>query len=443
MNLEPLFQTRPDRPLQAGRPISRKGKIQRVVGTLLSGYVPRAMIGSLCRIHPADGRDSILAEVVGFQNQQTFLMAFGSVRGIAPGSIIEVLNFRTTLPVCDAMLGRVVNGLGDPIDGGPPLTATDEVFLYEQPANPLSRGMIDEPVDVGIRSVNALLSIGRGQRLCIMAGSGVGKSVLLGSMARFAKADVKVVALIGERGREVKEFVHRFMSEDNPNTIVVSATSDDPPLLRMRAAFVATAISEYFSQRGKNVLLLMDSLTRFAMAQREIGLAVGEPPTTKGYTPSIFSILPSLVERAGTWQGRGSITALYSVLVEGDDLQDPIGDSVRSLVDGHIVLSRELASRNQYPAIDILGSLSRNMVEIVSEDHQNAAGTFRDLLAEYRKVEDLVRIGAYKKGADPKADRSVKMIGALQDFLRQKPHEYRSFDESNATLQALVSEGQG
>lgn len=407
------------RRIDATDPTVRQGKVSQVVGLVVEGSVPGASVGSLCEI-TADGGRPISAEVVGFRGRTALMMPLGDIGGVRMGSLITPRRAKASVPVGDAMLGRVFDGLGQPLDDQPPPPPDRELPLYAEPLNPLRRRPIREPMWLGIRAVDCMLTCGRGQRVGIFAGSGVGKSVTLGMMARNAVSDVNVIALVGERGREVLEFIHRDLGPEGlARSVVVAATSDTAPLVRIRAAWLATTIAEHFRDRGANVLLMMDSVTRFAMAQREVGLAVGEPPTTRGYTPSVFALLPRLLERAGTCAGEGSITALYTVLVEGDDMNDPIGDSVRSILDGHIVLSRDLAARNHYPAIDVLSSASRVMGEVTSKEHRAAAATLRELLAAYRKAEDLINIGAYQKGANPTIDRAVAQIEAINGLLRQ------------------------
>jgi flagellum-specific ATP synthase len=367
------------------------------------------------------------------------MMPLAEMRGIGLGARITLRRQVATIKVGEDLLGRVVDGLGKPIDSLGEIEGTREVSLYSEVRNPLDRRPIREPLDLGVRAINGALTIGRGQRVGIMAGSGVGKSVLLGMMARNTKADVNVIALIGERGREVREFIeHDLGTEGLKRSIVICVTSDQSALLRMRGAFVATAIAEYFSSLGKQVLLMMDSVTRFAMAQREIGLSTGEPPASKGYTPSVFSTLPKLLERAGSFENEGSITGLYTVLVEGDDMDDPIGDSVRSIVDGHIVLSRSLAHKAHFPAIDILQSASRVMRAVTTNDHSRLAMKLRENLAIYKDAEDLINIGAYKAGSNPKIDKAIKLNDALTDFLKQRIEEKSDFQTGLRQLQNIL-----
>ncbi len=413
------------------------GKVAKVVGMVIEGFAPGAKVGSLCRIVTGENT-ALQAEVVGFRGHTALLMPLGDIRGVDMNSIIEVQHTETSQPVGDGLLGRVIDGMGRPIDGLGDLNAHESVPIYVNPQNPLERNPISEPLSLGIRVIDGLITICKGQRMGIMSGSGVGKSVLLGMMARNCEADVKVIALIGERGREVNNFIRSNLSEEGlASSVVIAAASDQPPLVRMRGAYVATAIAEYFRSRGKSVLLMMDSITRFAMAQREVGLAVGEPPTTKGYTPSVFAQLFKLLERAGTDSGSGSITGLYTVLVEGDDLSDPIADSARSILDGHVVLSRELAQRNIYPAVDVPSSISRVMGDIMGERQIRLANRFREILANYRKAEDLINIGAYVKGNNPRIDEALEKIDAINSYITQGVYEKVAFDDSLAQLEAI------
>ncbi len=422
-------------------PLKVSGKVTQIVGLVVEGFCPASTVGTLCELTPLGGGAKIPAEVVGFRDSKALLMPLGDLRGLGPGSLIRVVRDSATLPVGDELLGRVIDALGEPLDNRP-LTKFDQEFpLYAQPASPMDRDQIVRALDLGVRSINGLLTCGQGQRMGIMAGSGVGKSVLLGMMAKHTRADVNVIALIGERGREVREFIERDLGEEGlARSVVVTATSDQSPLLRMRGAFVATTIAEYFCAQGKNVLLLMDSVTRFAMAMREVGLAIGEPPTTKGYTPSVFATLPKLLERAGSFSGKGSITGLYTVLVEGDDMNEPVADSVRSILDGHIVLSRDLAARNHYPSIDILNSASRVMRDIVSAEHQQMAGQIREILATYREAEDLINIGAYAAGSNARIDYAISRIEVIMDFLRQGMDDAFDLEETLAEMELLAQD---
>lgn len=415
------------------------GKVTKIVGLTIEADGPLLGIGTRCSIDSIDGR-SILAEIVGFKDDRIVLMPYGESEGIAPGSTVTNESYGNTVKVSDKLLGRVLDGLGQPMDGKGPIKDFELVNVYNSPPQALDREIIKTPVSTGIKAIDNLITIGRGQRVGIFAGSGVGKSVTLGMIARNSDADVNVIALIGERGREVREFIERDLGEEGlRRSVLVVATSDQSALVRKLGAFVGTAIAEYFRSKGLNVMMMMDSVTRFAMAQREIGLTVGEPPTTKGYTPSVFGLLPKLLERAGTQKGSGNITGLYTVLVEADDMNDPIGDSVRSIIDGHIVLSRALAAKNHYPAIDVLNSASRLMKEIVADSQYANAGRLRDLLATYNEAEDLINIGAYVKGSNAKIDESIAKIDKINDFLRQGIDNSITFENSTKLLEGIIS----
>lgn len=423
------------------RAIRPEGKVIQMIGHMIEAYNPGCSVGSMCYIYNPKDQSRIPAEVVGFRKDRILLMALRSVHNVGPNCCIIPEYVPATVPVGEALLGRTIDPLLQPIDGLGTIAATHKTPLYPTVINPLERPRIIRPLDVGIRSINACLTCGRGQRVGILAGSGVGKSVLLGMMARYTDADVNVIALIGERGREVKDFIEQNLGEEGmQRSVVVVATSDQPPLLRMRGAYVATAIAEYFRAQGLDVLLAMDSVTRFAMAQREIGLAAGEPPTTKGYPPSVFSLLPHLLERAGTAGNDGSITAFYTVLVEGDDTNDPIGDAVRAIVDGHIVLSRDIAARGHYPAVDILTSTSRVMVDVASEKHRRLNQLLRTTLATYREAEDLINIGAYVQGSNPEIDYALSKYPMIMDFLRQSMTEYTMLPECEARIEQIVGD---
>lgn len=415
------------------------GKVTEVNGMIIRGVLPGASVGSICEITPTGADRSFLAEVVGFKDKNVLMMPLSDMRGVALGSKIVLSRQIATVRASEELLGRVVDGLGRPLDEGGELENFKEVPLYSEVRNPLARRPIREPLDLGVRAINGLLTAGLGQRVAILAGSGVGKSVLLGMMARCTNADVNVIALVGERGREVREFIENDLGpEGMSRSVVVCVTSDQSPLLRMRGAFVATAVAEYFASRGKNVLLMMDSVTRFAMAQREIGLSTGEPPSSKGYTPSVFSTLPKLLERAGSFEGEGSITGFYTTLVEGDDMNDPIGDAVRSIVDGHIVLTRALAHKGHYPAIDVLQSASRVMRYVASPEHVRLAQKLREILATYHEAEDLINIGAYKAGSNPRIDKAIKLIDGVNQFLRQQVEDPTDFTQCVRQLQSLL-----
>jgi flagellum-specific ATP synthase len=415
------------------------GKVTEVTGLLIKGFIPGVSVGSIVEIQTTASDKPTMAEVVGFKDRHVLMMSLGGMRGISMGSRILLSKSIATVKVSDELLGRVVDGLGLFLDEGPELEVLEDISLYGDVVNPLHRQPIRESLDVGVRAINATITVGRGQRVAIMAGSGVGKSVLMGMMARQTEADVNVIALIGERGREVREFIENELGEEGmKKTVVVCVTSDQSPLLRMRGAFVATAISEYFAAKGKNVLLVMDSVTRFAMAMREIGLSIGEPPSTRGYTPSVFSTLPKLLERAGNFEGSGSITGFYTTLVEADDMNDPIGDSVRSIVDGHIVLSRELAHKGHFPAIDILQSASRVMKAVSTAEHVRMAQKLREIIATYKDAEDLINVGAYKAGANPKIDKAIKVIDQVNEFLKQKTEDHSNMNQCLRMLAQII-----
>ncbi|TCK18843.1 flagellum-specific ATP synthase [Thiogranum longum] len=410
------------------------GKLTRMVGLTLEAVGCQAAIGGRCMIESSHG-EPIEAEVVGFHDDKIYLMPIGELRGLGPDAKVIPTPGVCEVPVGKQLLGRVIDGAGHPLDAKGPLHNEAHAPLTGRPINPLSRAPIREPLDVGVAAINALLSVGRGQRMGLFAGSGVGKSVLLGMMTRYTNADVIVVGLIGERGREVKEFVQNILGDEGLSRAVVVATpADTTPLMRMHGAMMATSIAEHFRDQGKQVLLLMDSLTRFAQAQREIALAIGEPPATKGYPPSVFAKLPQLVERAGTGDHGGSITAFYTVLAEGDDQNDPIADAARAILDGHVVLSRELAEAGHYPAIDIEASISRVMIDIVAPEHDLAARRFKQVFAMYRQNRDLINVGAYQSGSDPKVDEAIAMYPQLSQFLQQHMHERVAWNDSLAGL---------
>lgn len=408
--------------------IKYTGSVKKIIGLTIESKGPEVNMGDLCHIHSS--KKIINAEVVGFNESNILLMPLGNMTGIGVGSKVTSIQETLSVKVGDDLVGRVLDGLGNPIDYNIPIKFSDLYTIEKEPPSPLQRKRILEPLSLGVKSIDGLLTVGKGQRIGIFAGSGVGKSTLIGMIAKNTKADVNVVALIGERGREVKDFIERDLGEEGlKNSVVIVATSDQPALIRQKAAFTATAIAEYFRNQGKDVLLMMDSLTRFAMAQREIGLAVGEPPVSKGYPPSVFGLLPKLLERAGNLN-KGSITGIYTVLVDGDDLTEPITDAARGILDGHIVLSRKIANRGQYPAIDILGSVSRVMNEIVSPEHKTAAVKFREILATYSDSEDLINIGAYTKGSNSKIDYAIDSIDNILGFLKQDVDYECSLDET-------------
>lgn len=427
--------------VDACRPMRQEGKVLRASGLVLEASGPGLGVGSMCAVHTPEGR-LIPAEIVGFKDRRVIAMPFGEVKGIKPGSRMVDLNRKASVHVGEGYLGRVIDGLGRPLDEKGPVLSKTEVPIHGCPLNPLRREIIHEVLDLGVRSINALTTVGKGQRIAVMSGSGVGKSVLMGMMARNTAAPVSVIALIGERGREVREFLEESLGESGlRKSAVVVATADASPLVKIRATYLATAMAEYFRGRGLDVLFMMDSITRFAMALREVGLAAGEPPSAKGYTPSVFSEIPKLLERAGNGEGEGSITGIYNVLVEGDDMNEPIADSVRSVSDGHIVLSRALAHRGHFPAVDPMTSISRVMKEIVSPDHRRLASRMIKTLSVYREAEDLINIGAYVDGSDPEIDFAKKMIGRINLFLQQDIDQKASFEESLFALQKLL-EGQ-
>ncbi len=424
--------------LDRAEPLTVHGRVAQAVGIVIEGYGPLTSIGEVCTITREHEQPPVAAEVVGFRGDRILVMPLGDTQGIGPGSRILMKGRPASVTVGPGLLGRILNGLGEPIDGRGPVVGEDTYPLHAAPPDPLQRARISEPLDLGVRALNALLTCGVGQRMGIFAMSGVGKSVLLGMIGRYTTADVNIIALVGERGREVKEFLERDMTPDAlSRSVVVVATSDQPPLVRIRGALLATAIAEYFRDRGKRVLLMMDSLTRLAYAQREIGLATGEPPTTKGYTPSVFALLPRLLERVGTSGGTGSITGLYTVLTDGEDLADPIAESARSILDGHIVLSRELAERNHFPAIDILQSASRVMRDIVPATHYAAARRIVELTAVYKRSEDLITLGAYKAGVNKSLDQAVGAQDSLARFLRQTPESRADWSSSVDALMKL------
>ena len=419
--------------------IEQYGVVSQVVGLIIESEGPGVELGEICHIHPKGTGPPIEAEVVGFRRKQILLMPMGELHGVSPGSLVRPTRRAMRVKVGPDLLGRVFDGLGRPLDNQGPLAGNSYYPIHNQPPNPLTRRRITEPLSVGVKAIDALLTCGKGQRLGIFAGSGVGKSTLLGMMARYTSADVNVIALVGERGREVRDFLEGCLGQAAlKRSVVVIATSDQAPLIRLKAAFVATAIAEYFRDLGKDVLFMMDSVTRLATGRREIGLAVGEPPATRGYPPSVFALLPRLLERTGTGE-KGTITGLYTVLVEGDDLNEPIADTVRGILDGHIVLSRKLAEASHYPSIDVLGSVSRVMPEVVSGEHLEAASRIREILAVYRDVEDLINIGAYVQGNNPRVDRAVEHIDAVQGFLRQGMEQQCPWEDTLEHLHRLAT----
>lgn len=419
-----------------GLPVS--GRVHQVVGLLIESTGPAVHLGEICWVYTKGG-ERIPCEVVGFRGKRVLLMALGEMSEVAPGSEVYPSGEVHQIPVCMGLVGRVVDALGKPIDGKGPIRPSAYYSVQAAPPDALRRQRISEPLTTGVRAIDAICTTGKGQRIGIFAGSGVGKSTLMGMIAKMSEADVNVIALIGERGREVREFIERELGDEGlRRSVVVVATSDQAALQRAKGASVATGIAEFFRDQGLNVVLMMDSVTRYAMALREIGLAAGEPPTTKGYTPSVFAQLPKLLERAGNG-ARGSITGIYTILVEGDDMNDPVADTARSILDGHIVLSRSLAAANHFPAIDVLGSLSRVMPDVTNREHIQAAGEFRNLMQAYREAEDLINIGAYVSGSNPKIDRAIAHHDAIVDFLRQDCHAPSAYEETLSRLHSIIS----
>jgi flagellum-specific ATP synthase len=417
-------------------PVKTHGKVTQVVGLLIESEGPAVKVGELCYIYSKGSAHPTKAEVVGFKRNKVLLMPLGEMAGIAPGCEVQSTGKPLMVKVGECLRGRVLSGLGEPIDGKGPLETDLEYPIYNEPPNPITRPRINRVLPLGVRAIDCLLTFGKGQRVGIFAGSGVGKSTTLSMIARNTLADINVLALIGERGRELRDFLERDLGEEGmKRSVVVVATSDQPALVRLKGAYTGTAVAEYFRDQGYDVMLMMDSVTRFAMAQREVGLTVGEPPATKGYTPSCFALLPKLMERSGTSKD-GSITAIYTVLVEGDDMNEPIADTTRSILDGHIELSRKIAARNQYPAISALTSVSRLFTEVASKEHQHAAGLMREVLSIYEKNEDLINIGAYQRGSSAKVDWAIDMYEPVLSFLKQKVFEPAPFEE---VVQQLIN----
>jgi len=424
--------------LSDSQPLTVYGKVQEVVGLTIEASGPPARVGELCYVESSDGAERIPVEVVGFRGKRTLLMPLAHSRGIGPESLLLATGAPLQLRAGPDLVGRVIGGLGNPIDEAGPLTGGTTIDIMASAPKPMQRRRIKESIATGVRAIDACITCGKGQRIGVMAGSGVGKSKLMGMIARNTNADVSVIALIGERGREVRDFIEGDLGEKGrARSVVIAATSDEPALVRIKGAYLATAVAEYFRDQGLDVMLMMDSVTRFAMAQREVGLAIGEPPTTKGYPPSVYSLLPQLLERAGT-SDRGSVTGIYTVLVEADDMNDPIADATRSILDGHVVLSRDLASRGHYPAIDVLESISRVMIDVTSERHQNFAQGLRRVLATYRDAQDLINIGAYVKGSNPDIDEAIRLAPKINAFLKQGITDPSDFAALESTMEALL-----
>ncbi|MCD9023361.1 flagellar protein export ATPase FliI [Cohnella silvisoli] len=415
-------------------PVRVNGKVTQIIGLTVESEGPDASIGDVCSIHPMKGGKSVLAEVVGFRNNRVLLMPLGDLHSVGPGCDVVATGGPLTVQVGSELLGKVLDGLGRPLDGTSLPVRMPHYSTHNSPGNPLKRPRVTNPLGTGVRAIDGLLTVGQGQRVGIFAGSGVGKSTLLGMVARNTSADVNVIALVGERGREVLEFIEKDLGPEGlARSVVIVATSDQPALIRMKGALIATTIAEYFRDRGLNVMLMMDSVTRYAMALREVGLAIGEPPATRGYTPSVFAALPKLLERAGTGP-TGSITAFYTVLVDGDDMNEPIADAVRGILDGHIVLHRNLANKGHFPAIDVLSSVSRVMKDIVNEEQQGAAEQLKRLLSVYRESEDLINIGAYQRGSNAEIDKAIQYYDLIKSFTQQKTNEKATLQESQERL---------
>ena len=427
--------------LSSSRLVQNRGRVTQMIGLVIESQGPMASVGEICRIESQVTGQGTEAEVVGFRDRKLLLMPLGDVQGICPGSEVIATGHSLRVPVGDELLGRVINGLGQPLDDLGEIPRQSVAELNLNTPHPLRRQRITEPFVTGVKAIDTFTPLGRGQRMGIFAGSGVGKSTLMGMMASQAEADVNVIALIGERGREVRDFIERDLDEEGrKKSVIVVATSNEPALARVKGTFLAMTIAEYFRSKGKNVLLMMDSVTRFAMAQREIGLAIGEPPSSRGYTPSVFSLLPQLLERAGNDE-YGSITGLFNVLVEGDDINDPVADASRSILDGHLVLSRDLAAQNHYPAIDVLDSVSRLAYDLMDTGRRESMGEAREMLAIYKKSRDLISIGAYQSGSNPKIDRSIELHDPLNKFLRQDMGKGCSLEQSWLALEETLSVG--
>ena len=419
--------------------IKKLGRVSQVIGLTIESVGPDVNIGQTCKIKAARGGEELLSEVVGFRDNHILLMPLGNMGGIGPGSVVEALDRPITVKVSESLLGRVLDGLGVPMDGKGDILDGESFFTSNLPPDPLTRNRIKEPLPLGVKAIDGLLTVGKGQRIGIFAGSGVGKSTLMGMIARNTQADINVIALIGERGREVREFIEKDLGEEGlKRSVLVIATSDKPALVRLKAAEVATSIAEYFRGRGKDVMFLMDSLTRFAMAQREVGLAAGEPPVSRGYTPSVFAVMPKLLERVGN-SDRGSITGLYTVLVDGDDLTEPVTDTARGILDGHIVLLRKIANRNHYPAIDVLASISRVMSDVADKNHKNLSNEIKKSMAVYSNSEDLINIGAYVKGSNEEIDMAISKHNHINNFLTQTVDDKISFKDTLALMEQIIN----
>lgn len=417
--------------------VKRLGRVSQIVGLTIESIGPDVPVGTLCQIKVGIHGDPIFAEVVGFRENNILLMPLSSIEGIGPGSLVEALNGPLSVKVSDKLLGRILDGLGQPMDGLGDIPSDVRRDITSLAPNPLKRNRILEPLSMGVKVIDGMLTVGKGQRIGIFAGSGVGKSTLMGMIARNTEAKVNVIALIGERGREVREFIEKDLGEEGlKRSILVIATSDKPALVRMKAAEVATSIAEYFRDEGNDVILMMDSLTRFAMAQREVGLATGEPPVSRGYTPSVFASIPRLLERAGN-SDKGSITAIYTVLVDGDDLTEPVTDTARGVLDGHIVLSRAIANKNHYPAVDVLASVSRVMPDIITNGHRENANGIRGVLATFKEAEDMINIGAYVKGTNSEIDNAINKISSVNDFLKQSTNENIPIETTVSTMDLI------
>jgi len=419
-------------------PVEMRGTVSKVIGMTVESKGPMVRMGDICKIYPISGEEAVLAEVVGFKDEGVILMPFGSVSGIGVGNKVVATGEEYRVPVGEGLRGRILDALGRPMDGKGAFEVEANYPIENSPPNPLDRVRIKEKLPLGVRAIDGLLTMGSGQRIGIFAGSGVGKSTLLGMIARHALADINVITLVGERGREVLDFVEKDLGEEGlKRSVLVVGTSDQPALLRLKSAMVGTAIAEFFRDKGYNVMLMMDSLTRFAMAQREIGMTVGEPPVSRGFPPSVYAMLPKLLERSGTSQ-KGSITGIYTVLVEGDDMNEPISDTVRGILDGHFVLSRKLANNNQYPAIDVLASVSRLMVDIVSEEQNEMASYIKNMMTEYNDVYDLISIGAYKSGANLRVDKAIELHEPILKFLKQQINEESTYEQTVEMMREIA-----